>query len=255
MTIYTNRADLLEAAAKSIRMQEAAGIDPVCKFDRHICSISSCVFKPNDMRYNIEFPLVIVEGKPVWVGSKGFWSNTGHPGDIIAYQVVNENNGEEKMKELKEAKEAYAKLAEAIATMEAKQKDATWPKDGDAYWRINGAGKVQQFRWNNDAEDTGAVSIGNVFRTESDAQKELETRKTIAEFRAQPGRVKFVWNYDNYCASVNTGHNNVRTNYFNSFDGGFASTYFDNPESAQAAINAVGEDRLLAASKWLSMGE
>lgn len=63
---YANRWDLLEAATKSGRMQEAAGVMPIAKLDGVIYPIRSLTFDYASGDY--EFPLAVVEGKQVWMG-------------------------------------------------------------------------------------------------------------------------------------------------------------------------------------------
>ena len=63
---YKNRADLLIAAGESIRMQGSAGIEPVCKCDG---TVRPCATQAMYDRYTYEFPLAVVEGKPVFSDS------------------------------------------------------------------------------------------------------------------------------------------------------------------------------------------
>ena len=70
---YTNRADLLIAAGESIKMQEKAGIEPVCKLGCTVDSIDNLVFDCGLENY--EFPLAVVpdetgKGKPVFIGDE-----------------------------------------------------------------------------------------------------------------------------------------------------------------------------------------
>ena len=67
---YTSRADLLIAAGKSIKMQEKAGIEPVVKHSGMLEKAS--FWNYNSLQYDYEFPLSVVEGKPVFVGDKLF---------------------------------------------------------------------------------------------------------------------------------------------------------------------------------------
>lgn len=66
--IYTNRAELLRAAADSIEMQEKHGIEPAFKFN-HGREFGR-VFCFNSLISDYEFPLAVVEGKPVFVGDE-----------------------------------------------------------------------------------------------------------------------------------------------------------------------------------------
>lgn len=60
------RSKLFHIVANSIDMQEAAGIEPVCKCRRDILDISSRTFFSVSSDY--EFPLAVVEGRAVFVG-------------------------------------------------------------------------------------------------------------------------------------------------------------------------------------------
>jgi hypothetical protein len=69
---YTNRADLLIAAGESIKMQELAGIEPVGKFEGRFSSYLKN-YKFDALEW--EFPLAVVEGKPVFVGDELYDKN------------------------------------------------------------------------------------------------------------------------------------------------------------------------------------
>lgn len=78
MTTFKNRADLLIAAGESIKMQEKAGIEPVVKFDGGIRSAEVSNF--GSSKFGIqeyEFPLAVVEGKPVFVGDELYSMRSG----------------------------------------------------------------------------------------------------------------------------------------------------------------------------------
>ena len=60
------RSKLFHIVANSIDMQEAAGIEPVCKCRRDVLDISSRTFFSVSSDY--EFPLAVVEGRAVFVG-------------------------------------------------------------------------------------------------------------------------------------------------------------------------------------------
>jgi hypothetical protein len=66
MTKFTSRADLLIAAGESIKMQEKAGIEPMCKLFGGKAQLMSFRGAPSDY----ELPIAVVEGKPVFVGDE-----------------------------------------------------------------------------------------------------------------------------------------------------------------------------------------
>lgn len=65
---FETRAELLRAAADSIEMQEKAGIEPVCKCAGDTANIANMIFAY--VSYGYEFPLAVVEGRPVWEGDE-----------------------------------------------------------------------------------------------------------------------------------------------------------------------------------------
>jgi len=76
---YTSRAQLLRDATDSIEMQEKSGIEPVAKFlsrtrGMTIATLSRLALEE---RYEYEFPLAVVEGKPVFLGDELYYSKTG----------------------------------------------------------------------------------------------------------------------------------------------------------------------------------
>jgi len=75
MSKFTNRADLLIAAGESIKMQEKAGIEPILKCDGHKTRFYTCGLDSKDYGC-YEFPLAVVEDKPVFVGDE-LYEETG----------------------------------------------------------------------------------------------------------------------------------------------------------------------------------
>lgn len=68
MTIYKSRGDLLIAAGESIKMQESAGVEPVCKHMGVVCIAKQLHFDELARKAcSYEFPLCVVEGKAVFV--------------------------------------------------------------------------------------------------------------------------------------------------------------------------------------------
>jgi hypothetical protein len=81
---YESRADLLIAAGESIKMQERAGISPMCKSKPFgdnksgVIPICDAMFGDSSWGYGAyEFPLAVVEGKPVFVGDEMYETRNG----------------------------------------------------------------------------------------------------------------------------------------------------------------------------------
>lgn len=150
----------------------------------------------------------------------------------------------------------YNELGEEIKRLKEAESAKTWPNDGDAYWSVD-SGRVAEFLWVNDEFDGLIAYIGNIFRTQEEAEKELEARKVVAELKRQPGAKKFSLGEDNWSFGVDLSTmrmSNILTNA-GLCDDGWHSIYFDSKESCKAAIKAVGESRIIAAAKWFAMGE
>jgi len=65
------------------------------------------------------------------------------------------------------------KLIEAL-------EDDTWPKQGDEYWHIEGCGIIYRGEFGfYPISDTRRTSVGNIFRTEREAQKHLTYLKAL----------------------------------------------------------------------------
>jgi hypothetical protein len=159
-----------------------------------------------------------------------------------------------KMNDITALEAKYKELgAEIEALKSAKTKE--WPQVGDKYSMVTTFGKIDTATYDEDIYDIDCKAIGNVFRTKEEATKELETRTTIAELRAQPGRKKFVVGVANFHLNAEFDHCIITIFISRTIDQGFASIYFESKQAVQEAINTVGEARILAAAKWLAMGE
>lgn len=71
--------------------------------------------------------------------------------------------------------------------VEDKKESGYWePEDGEKYYWIDGYGQVEcneWNEWNGWAFGHGLLSIGNVFRTEEEAQRELDKLKALTKIR------------------------------------------------------------------------
>ena len=139
---------------------------------------------------------------------------------------------------------AELKEAEAIA-------QKPWPQNGDPYWTIDDSAEVFESKWTTDSIDRGRLVIGNVFRTEADAEKEIERRKVLTELRRLAreswGGGKADWS--------NSAQNKYRLHFDYYLEGWYTSfcshtrqqgaIYFASLEAAEAAIQTIGADRLM----------
>lgn len=111
--------------------------------------------------------------------------------------------------------------------------------------------------WVDDSGDNSMYDLGNCFETIEQAEKELETRKVIAELRRCEGVKKFEFGTGNFgvCVEIEDDIYTVETECRVSGLGLFAEVYFKSQDDAWNAINKVGVDKIIAAAKWMSRGE
>ena len=136
--------------------------------------------------------------------------------------------------ELKALKERIAELEE-----QAKQ-EREFPQYNDTYYNIESNGRVDWFKWGEGDYDLEAQGIGNIFRTEEQAEFAVEKLKVEAELR------KFSRPFKNGQSNRNiilSDNENVSTAYWNEIQTQ-GSIYFESAEKAQQAIEAVGIDRI-----------
>lgn len=162
------------------------------------------------------------------------------------------------MSKLDELKEQLAAIQKEIDCLEA-SKVLPWsyvPDKGDRYCRIY-CDEVEEEVRINDELDNGCIKAGNCFETFEQAEKELETRKVIAELRRCEGVKKFETGEDNFgvCVVIEGGIYTVETCCCIGVLGAFAEVYFESEEAAEKAIRTVGSDRIIAAAKWMARGE
>jgi len=83
MSEIKTRADILIEAGNSIKMQDAMGIDPVVKIYGEEWPIRDCDFNIHDIQESTyEFPLAVVEGKPVFTGDE-LYNSDGYGSCIV----------------------------------------------------------------------------------------------------------------------------------------------------------------------------
>ena len=149
---------------------------------------------------------------------------------------------EKKLEELK------AEIAELKAWHDEKPKPPhpRWkPKDNELYYTNTGYGETCNWFYYSIGDDTrviGRYSIGNVFRTEAEAEFAAERLKVLAKMREWAG------NYNDPYAISYIGFNNQdvqiivvdKTGYSS-----FGEMRFATREDAKNCINEVGEDRII----------
>ena len=146
-------------------------------------------------------------------------------------------------------------LTARIAKLEEAEKAATWPNVGDTYFLITSDDIIFSSRWGEKPADRLCLATGNCFRTKAEAEKELEARKVIAELRRCAVARKFVVGKYNYGISCNLQTEVLEVNVWQCNASSFGQVYFETLDQARSAIQTVGAARIIAAAKWLAMGE
>ena len=137
--------------------------------------------------------------------------------------------------EIKALKERIAELEELA------KEEQDFPQDGDGYWCIEDSTEVGRFIWDGDDFDNELLSVGNVLRTEEEAELAVKKLKVEAELRkfSRP----FEYGKFNYNLLFDIDGNNFRTDV-TSYCPSQGAIYFESVEKAQEAVSTVGEERI-----------
>ena len=157
-----------------------------------------------------------------------------------------------KLEELEKQVELYEKNIESqqqsletlkreLEQLKVEKESRTWkPKHGDYYWFVDSDGVIHKTEWNSFSIHRQRYLIGNVFKTEGEAQFRVEQLKVEAELRrfSRPfdvGERSYSFYFDHRINCICT------TDYSYTQEG---NIHFASEEIAQKAIDAVGEDRI-----------
>ena len=132
-------------------------------------------------------------------------------------------------------------LKQRIAELEGQAKEEQeFPQSGERYWCISGSW-VNSFFWKSEQLDLDRYRIGNIFKTEEQAEFAVEKLKVEAELRkfSRP----FKEDEYNYFIQIHPSHNNIVTesdDYYQTQ----GTIYFESTTIANEAIDTVGEERI-----------
>lgn len=150
----------------------------------------------------------------------------------------------------KEMMDKIAKMENEIKNLKEKLNKQEEPKRrwkpnlGDIYYFISNAGSIICTHWDDCASDRGRYAIGNVFKTEEEAEFGREQLRILAELEEYADDDK-EWDsiINHWCIDYNTEKRCVAAYYLWSRDIPF-NIYFSSKEQVQKAIDAIGEERL-----------
>lgn len=69
----------------------------------------------------------------------------------------------------------------------------SFPKMGDMYYTIGTFGRIDRFEYTNTCYDKGAISIGNYYKTEQEAEDTVRALKLIESIRKDRERLNGDW--------------------------------------------------------------
>lgn len=91
--------------------------------------------------------------------------------------MSNMNDLQERFENLiKQGKELLEKMKEECIADNGKKVKRWKPIDGDVYYSVMLDGAIKRLPWDNDIADNNHYKFGNCFKTEEEAQKELDRR-------------------------------------------------------------------------------
>ena len=137
-----------------------------------------------------------------------------------------------------------------IEEQKEEEKDTSFPKTGDEYYFIISDGEIDINICSGSPLSLNRISIGNCFRTEEEAEFEVERLKVIAELKEWATPIsEFTWSDDTrkymYVIVVaNMGENSCLAVDFY-YTNQVSDLCFQSEEIAKSAIEAVGEDRII----------
>lgn len=141
---------------------------------------------------------------------------------------------------IKQGQELLEKMKEECISDVSKKVKRWKPKDGDVYYGVVADGTIKRITWDNDIVDCGYYKMGNCFKTEEEALKELDRRFAEQELLdmcdgSSDDDYRVEIGYDRDADLFETGQ----------YGGMLGSCYhFASVKSAQKAIDTLGTDKL-----------
>ena len=170
----------------------------------------------------------------------------------LAHFELVEEKEMDKLEELEKQVELYEKNIESqqqsletlkreLEELKAEKENEPWkPKSADKYWYVDNDGYIHETEWTHFGIHRRRYLIGNVFKTEEEAEFRVGQLKVEAELRrfSRP----FKSGSENYTLQSWRNGDKIVITYFEVSQCG--NMYFPSREIAQKAIDTVGEDRI-----------
>lgn len=146
------------------------------------------------------------------------------------------------IKQLEEQHEKLMAEAEKLGAQIASMKSDGWPKDGDRYSYISSQGLVNTYLWGEESFDRGCAEIGNIYRTEDEALKEVDRRKVLTKLKARAKGFVPDWCGSGANWYIQYAHNKGKFSPSSVSYGQSFEPYFASEADAQAAIDELGDE-------------
>ena len=133
------------------------------------------------------------------------------------------------------------KIKEVLDFLGYKENEKFIPNENERYWFIDArTGKVNNLSWSDDSVDKYQLSLGNVYRTEEEAEQALDfqTRKAKLIKEIEDSSEPIDWdNIDQrkYFFYFDYNHNSLDIEYYNYIQGQ-GTTYTTNPQFLEELI-------------------
>ena len=130
---------------------------------------------------------------------------------------------------------------ELLELKEQVKSEQEFPQSGERYWYSNGGGMVNSCFWKSEQFDLNRYRIGNMFKTEKEAEFAVEKLKVESELRkfSRP----FKEDEYNYFIQIHPSHNNIVTDSDDYYQTQ-GTIYFESITIANEAIDTIGEERI-----------
>ena len=129
---------------------------------------------------------------------------------------------------------------ELLELKEQVKEQQEFPQSGERYWYNNGGGMVNSCFWKSEQLDLNRYRIGNMFKTEKEAEFAIEKLKVEAELQ-KFGRPFILGEENWYLNMVRSKDITIAYNHYNIHQG---VVYFKSKDRVKEVIESVGEERI-----------
>ena len=129
---------------------------------------------------------------------------------------------------------------ELLELKEQVKEQQGFPQSGERYWYSNGGGMVNSCFWKSEQFDLNRYRIGNMFKTEKQAEFAVEKLKVEAELRkfSRP----FILGEENwYLNMIRSKDITIAYDHYNIHQG---TVYFKSKDKVKEVIEIIGEERI-----------